>query len=443
MWETKFKSPPPDAEPGFERRSPIHCGLLKKKKEVAENALELCTNESPEAERCESIELDDEIRNLIEKNSIAQYHENSEFIAQECVLRQMTSCSLKTCSKTDIQSLFRLPQTGMNGAETSSDQLQSTLLTKKKIPTDTLEQQIRILERQRQELLEVNKQWDQQFRSMKQHYEKKLAEVKAKLGASQRSISELEKERHQNQQECERLQALARDGPLQEAKEKEILNEALNELKEENKLLKEQKASVTKKKEYYECEISRLNKALLDALQKQHLSVFVPHLDKSDRSCSHEEMRTQLEVLRQQVQIYEEDFKKERSDRERLNEEKEALQKLNERSQSELNKLNSQIKACWQEKELLEKQLKQQTKDLPVPSEKCCFLPQMFLPPCVNYGNCGLVLHYQDPRVQMSSRGMYDQQQHPPDYQWYVPDQFPPDVQHKANDTSSEKEVHH
>uniref|UniRef100_A0A8C3TIL1 Uncharacterized protein n=1 Tax=Chelydra serpentina TaxID=8475 RepID=A0A8C3TIL1_CHESE len=107
-------------------------------------------------------------------------------------------------------------------------------------------------------LLEVNKQWDQQFRSMKQHYEKKV-EVKAKLSASQRSVSELEEERHRNQQECERLQALARDGALQE-KEKEILNEALNELKEENKLLKEQKALVTKKKEYYECEISRLNK---------------------------------------------------------------------------------------------------------------------------------------------------------------------------------------
>ncbi|CAM5140105.1 unnamed protein product [Natator depressus] len=422
----------------------IHCGLLKKKKEDAENALELCTNESAENERCESIELDDEIRNLIEKNSISQCHENSEFIAQELVLKQMTSCSLKTCSKTDIQSHCQLPQTGMNGPETSANQSQCTLLTKKNnIPTDTLEQQIRILERQRQELLEVNKQWDQQFRSMKQHYEKKLAEVKAKLGASQRSVSELEKERQQNQQQCERLQALARDGLLQEANEKEILNEALNELKEENKLLKEQKASVTKKKEYYECEISRLNKALLDALQKQCPSFLVPHLDKADRNCTHEEMRTQLEVLRQQVQIYEEDFKKERSDRERLNEEKEALQKLNERSQSQLNKLNSQIKACWREKELLEKQLKQQTKDLPVPSERCCFPPQMFLPSCVNYGNCGLVLHYQDPRVHMASRGMYDQQQHPPEYQWYVPDQFPPDVQHKANDTSSEKEVHH
>lgn len=44
-----------------------------------------------------------------------------------------------------------------------------------------------------------------------------------------------------------------------------------------------------------------------------------------------------------QVQIYEDDFRKERADRERLNEEKEALQKMNERLQSQLNKLNSQV----------------------------------------------------------------------------------------------------
>lgn len=44
-----------------------------------------------------------------------------------------------------------------------------------------------------------------------------------------------------------------------------------------------------------------------------------------------------------QVQIYEEDFRKERSDRERLDEEKEALQKTNERLQSQLSKLSSQV----------------------------------------------------------------------------------------------------
>ncbi|NWI58092.1 TNIP3 protein, partial [Calyptomena viridis] len=193
-----------------------------------------------------------------------------------------------------------------------------------------------------------------------------------------------------------------------------VLSEALHEIKEENKLLKQKNASMIRKKEHYECEISRLNKALLDVLKKQHPPVFGTPPKKDDRE-SIEEMRTQLDVLRQQVQIYEEDFRKERSDRERLNEEKEALQKANERLQSQLNKLNSQ------------------TKDPPVQPERPSYPPPLFLSPCVNYGRCGMVLHYQDPRVHPAPPRAQEQQQRSPDYQWYVPDQFPPDVQHKAN----------
>uniref|UniRef100_A0A7M4EA39 TNFAIP3 interacting protein 3 n=2 Tax=Crocodylus porosus TaxID=8502 RepID=A0A7M4EA39_CROPO len=145
--------------------------------------------------------------------------------------------------------------------ESSAQQSRCLLLTEKKsTSTDTLEQQIISLERQRQELLEVNKQWDQQFRSMKKQYERKLAEVKAKLDASQKRVRELEEEQHQNQQECEGLRGLARDVFLQEVKEQEVQNEALHGMKEENKLLKEKNASMARKQEHYECEISRLNK---------------------------------------------------------------------------------------------------------------------------------------------------------------------------------------
>ncbi|KFZ64516.1 TNFAIP3-interacting protein 3, partial [Antrostomus carolinensis] len=214
------------------------------------------------------------------------------------------------------------------------------LLTKKKTAS-SLEQHILSLERQRRELLEVNKQWDHQFRSMKQLYEKQLAEMKAKLDVSERRVRELEEERHRQHPEDERLRGLGREKPLQETKETKVLSEAFHEMKEENKLLKQKNASMIRKKEHYECEISRLNKALLDALKKQHSPVLGTLSQKSDMKIL-EDMRTQLEVLKQQVQIYEEDFKKERSDRERLNEEKEALQKINERLQSQLNQLNSQ-----------------------------------------------------------------------------------------------------
>ncbi|XP_010290226.1 PREDICTED: TNFAIP3-interacting protein 3, partial [Phaethon lepturus] len=323
---------------------------------------------------CESKELDVEIRNLIEKNNTYQLCEDPKPIAQESLNPQRTLCSLKTHSEANAQGCLGCTWAGVSDMEAPADPLEPRhiLLTKNKtVSANSLQQQILSLERQRRELLEVNKQWDHQFRSMKQLYEKQLAEMKAKLDASEMRLGELEEERHRQHPE-ERLQALGRERPLQETKESKGLSEALHEMKEENKLLKQKNASMIRKKEHYECEISRLNKALLDVLKKQHAPVLGTPSAKGDRN-SLEDMRTQLDVLRQQVQIYEEDFRKERSDRERLNEEKEALQKINERLQSQLNKLNSQ------------------TKDLP------------------------------------------------PDYQWYVPDQFPPDVQHKANDSSLEK----
>ncbi|NXY64958.1 TNIP3 protein, partial [Callaeas wilsoni] len=288
-------------------------------------------------------------------------------------------------------------------------QSRHTLLSKRKpLSSSSLEQQILTLERQRRELLEVNKQWDHQFRSMKQLYEKQLTEMKAKLDVSERRVSELEQERHRQHPEEERWRVLGRERLLQEKKDTEVLSEALHEMKEENRLLKQKNASMTRKKEHYESEISRLNKALLDVLKNQHPPVVGTPPGKGDRN-STEEMRTQLEVLKQQVQIYEEDFRKERSDRERLNEEKEALQKINERLQSQLSKLSSQPKRP----------------SYPAP---------LFLSPCVGYGACGMVLHCPDPRVHpVPRRAQEQQQQHSPDYQWYVPDQLPPDVQHKAN----------
>ncbi|XP_040412040.1 TNFAIP3-interacting protein 3 isoform X3 [Cygnus olor] len=352
----------------------IHSEQLKRKNKEAEDLLELCLHQFGEMERCESKELDAEIRNLIEKSSTFTSHEDPEPVAQESPNHQRASCSLKTRSETNAQGCLGCTWADVSEMEAPADLLESKhiLLAKKKtLLANSLEQQILSLERQRRELLEVNKQWDHQFRTMKQLYEEQLAEMKTKLDMSERRVSELEEERHQHPAEKERLQVLGRDRPSQEMKETKVLSEVLHDMKEENKLLKQKNASMIRKQEHYECEISRLNKALKDVLQKKHQSVPGTPSEGVDKN-SLEDMRTQLEVLQQQVQIYEEDFRKERSDRERLNEEKEALQKINERLQSQLNKLNSQ-----------------------------------------------------------------------PDYQWYVPDQFPPDVQHKATDSSSEKGARH
>ncbi|XP_055290249.1 TNFAIP3-interacting protein 3 isoform X2 [Moschus berezovskii] len=266
----------------------------------------------------------------------------------------------------------------MSGAESSTDHAECAQSSRRK-NINSLEQKIRCLEKQRKELLEVNQQWDQQFRSMKELYERKVAELKSKLDSAERFLGTLEKERMQSPRESCPPRCWTSE-PLRRAeKEKESLNGELHELKIENNLLKEKNALMNHKKQHYECEIKRLNKALQDAL-KMECSSPEDGLGKSEMECSREEMWMEMEVLKQQVQIYEEDFKKERSDRERLNQEKEELQQIIQTSQSQLNRLNSQIKACQMEKEKLERQLKQ------------------------------------------------------PDYQWYAPDQFPPDVQHRASE---------
>uniref|UniRef100_A0A8C3M882 Uncharacterized protein n=1 Tax=Geospiza parvula TaxID=87175 RepID=A0A8C3M882_GEOPR len=105
---------------------------------------------------------------------------------------------------------------------------------KKPLASNSLEQQILTLERQRRELLEVNKQWDHQFRSMKQLYEKQVTMLTTSVAI------------------CV--------PPADSQVYTEVLSEALHELKEENRLLKQKNASMTRRKEYYESEISRLNK---------------------------------------------------------------------------------------------------------------------------------------------------------------------------------------
>lgn len=121
--------------------------------------------------------------------------------------------------------------------------------------TNSLERKIKHLEKQRQELLDVNQQWDQQFRNMKELYERK--------------------------------------------KEKDSLRKELQALKKENKLLKENNALANRKKEHYACEIKRLNKVLQDALTIGSSSLSEDS-GKCKGRCSHAEMRREVEWHKQQ-----------------------------------------------------------------------------------------------------------------------------------------------
>ncbi|XP_041049213.1 TNFAIP3-interacting protein 1 isoform X2 [Carcharodon carcharias] len=226
---------------------------------------------------------------------------------------------------------------------------------------ETLEKKVTALELQRKELLEVNKQWDQQFRSMKQQYEQKIVTLRQRLATAQKELSERENGCEEKQKDFDKMLLLAKSKIENGESEKERCLTEIKELKQRNQCLQNQILPLTKQREYQEKEIQRLNKALEEALTVQPSTPHPPLFSNTGESCMNArrtELLTQIDVLKQQVKIFEEDFQRERSDRERMNEEKEELKQKLEKVQSEITLLNTQL-GIYQEdyqKEKLEKE---------------------------------------------------------------------------------------
>ncbi|XP_042646085.1 TNFAIP3-interacting protein 1 isoform X3 [Tyto alba] len=213
---------------------------------------------------------------------------------------------------------------------------------------------------EQQQLLEVNKQWDQHFRAMKQKYEQKVTDLHQELAEARRALTELESEREQKQRDFDRKLLLAKSRIETEEAEKERLAMEVRDLQQRMRFLQEQLAPVTRQREYQEKEIQRLNKALEEALNVQASPppIFASTMEPAGK-VPQQELLTQNELLKQQVKIFEEDFQRERSDRERMNEEKEELKQQLEKLQKQLVLSNNQLRAskddCQREKEEKEK----------------------------------------------------------------------------------------
>ncbi|NWX51471.1 TNIP1 protein, partial [Steatornis caripensis] len=222
------------------------------------------------------------------------------------------------------------------------------------------EKKVKILEHQRRELLEVNKQWDQHFRATKQKYEQKVTDLHQELAEARRALTELESEREQKQRDFDRKLLLAKSRIETEEAEKERLAMEVRDLQQRMRFLQEQLAPVTRQREYQEKEIQRLNKALEEALNVQASPppIFASTMEPAGK-VPQQELLTQNELLKQQVKIFEEDFQRERSDRERMNEEKEELKQQLEKLQKQLVLSTNQLRAskddCQREKEEKEK----------------------------------------------------------------------------------------
>uniref|UniRef100_G3Q345 TNFAIP3-interacting protein 1 n=1 Tax=Gasterosteus aculeatus aculeatus TaxID=481459 RepID=G3Q345_GASAC len=213
---------------------------------------------------------------------------------------------------------------------------------------EVYEKKIKLLEKQRKDVLEVNKQWDIQWNSMKSQFEQKITDLRQRLAESQKTVLELEAEREQRQRDYDKKLLLAKSKIENVQGEKECLNSETTELKQKIRYLQDQLLPLSKQREYQEKEIQRLNRALEEALNlhtpsssqqppgQSNFADAANHLKK-------QELLTQIAVLKEQVKIFEEDFRKERSDRERMNEEKEDLRRQVERLQGQITNLTNQL----------------------------------------------------------------------------------------------------
>ncbi|XP_017340893.1 TNFAIP3-interacting protein 1 isoform X9 [Ictalurus punctatus] len=218
-----------------------------------------------------------------------------------------------------------------------------------KTPSKTLdpemyEKKIRLLEKQRRDVLEVNKQWDIQWNSMKTQYEQKITDLRQRLADSQKAVQELEAEREQRQRDYDKKLLLAKSKIDNVQGEKECLTTETCELKQKVRYLQDQLVPLTKQREYQEKEIQRLNRALEEALNLHSpTSQAGMNLGEGVLNLRQQELHTQIAVLKEQVKIFEEDFQKERRDRERMNEEKEDLRRQVERLQGQMTNLTNQL----------------------------------------------------------------------------------------------------
>ncbi|KAM4622103.1 TNFAIP3-interacting protein 1 isoform 3-T3 [Polymixia lowei] len=213
---------------------------------------------------------------------------------------------------------------------------------------EVYEKKIKLLEKQRKDVLEVNKQWDIQWNSMKSQFEQKITDLRQRLADSQKAVLELEAEREQRQRDYDKKLLLAKSKIENVQGEKECLNSETTELKQKVRYLQDQLLPLSKQREYHEKEIQRLNRALEEALNLHSPSSSQQppgqgnHGDAAS-NLKKQELLTQIAVLKEQVKIFEEDFRKERSDRERMNEEKEDLRRQVERLQGQMTNLTNQL----------------------------------------------------------------------------------------------------
>ncbi|KAM7369715.1 hypothetical protein PAMP_011017 [Pampus punctatissimus] len=203
--------------------------------------------------------------------------------------------------------------------------------------------QIRIMEKQRQELLSINEKWAKEYRTMVQYYKQKVQDLKALLHRDNFQKGE----KHNTLYEKLKI-ITVKDEESSQAGNSDVNSEVLK-AQTEAKELRAQNSALTQRGQHQHEEIRRLNKVTKET--KTHRAPRIVRYIKALEETLHitqpldVSSETLQDVWKHQAEIYKEDFLKERKDREKLKGKYLELEKRLRKAHTELQALKSQ--ATW------------------------------------------------------------------------------------------------
>ncbi|CAL8293945.1 unnamed protein product [Lota lota] len=183
----------------------------------------------------------------------------------------------------------------------------------------SVQAQLELLWKQREELISINNKWADQYKVMTQYYKGKVREQQPSAKTS-KPTHPLNEDMHEN-------------GVEQNVEEKDLKAETSEEKvmsRTDAEQLRLQNAHLTRRGRHQWEEIQRLNQALQQSLESR----FVWGESREN---------PQDNVWKHQAEVYKEDFLKERKDRERLKGKLTELEKKYSKTHSELHTLKSKI----------------------------------------------------------------------------------------------------
>ncbi|XP_046580628.1 TNFAIP3-interacting protein 1-like [Haliotis rubra] len=213
---------------------------------------------------------------------------------------------------------------------------------------DTVMSNVRCLKKENRELKQANQSWNIRWHELNQQWELKVKDMRSQVDSYKQEMRELQKREKQIQLDCEKMVQDAKTKAYEEETAREEALTKFHQCSNQKRSLQDQVCELQAR-----FEIAVRDKHSLEA----ELSVLKSRYQGNMRSGqfgmerNREDLTTEIEVLRQQLTVFEEDFDRERQDRA-------AAQSVGDDLQTTLDKVREEKEAILRRNKLLEQKLK-------------------------------------------------------------------------------------